>query len=304
MRPHQGWEGKRYTSEPEGRGTYEAIVYSHVGAGRPGEKFSVEYSSARVNGALNEATTEGAPSRVASPRFDQSVGTKSFALQGSADAVTISGSYHGVDGVYRCEPGAGNTCATRVASGEFELGAVADPDNNPVTLAVFTRGAGMWTFKPSDPDARIGEATAYATYGWWIHQSQNGETWTASAFQADYGDVPAASGIIALRGTATYTGGAARHCALRSLTGGTNDAGQFTADAVLEVDYHEDTITGTIDNFTGSFGEARDRSVELKTAPIRDDGTITDSETGGRPSAGSQTTAWTIDERAAGESGE
>ena len=99
MRPHEGWEGKRYTSEPEARGTYEAIVYSNVGAGTPGEKFSVEYSSALVNGALNEATTEGAPSRVASPRFDQSAGTKSFALQGSADAVTISGSYHRVDGV-------------------------------------------------------------------------------------------------------------------------------------------------------------------------------------------------------------
>ena len=298
-----GWEGRRYTAEPAGRGTYEAIVYSSVGDPPEGPKFSAQYATAFASGVLNEATTEGTASRVASPRFDQSAGTKAFPLPDSAFAITISGSYHGVAGTYRCEPGADKTCAARLAAEGFELGAVADPDDNPATPVVFTAGAGIWTFKPTNPDARLMGDAVYVTYGWWIHKPADDGAWTASAFQADYGAVPAAAGITALRGTATYTGGAAGHYALSSSTGGTNDAGQFTADATLEADFHADTIAGTIDNFTGADGEARDWSVELKTAPIRDDGRIADTDAG-RPTASSQLTVWTIDGRAATGSGE
>ena len=87
---------------------------------------------------------------------------------------------------------------------------------------------------------------------------------TASAFADRQGCRPDATGITALRGTATYTGGAAGQYALRSSTGGTNDAGSFTARAKLDADFNDDTITGTIDNFMGADGKSRNWSVELK----------------------------------------
>ena len=71
----------------------------------------------------------------------------------------------------------------------------------------------------------------------------------------DRGDVPNATGLDALEGTATYMGGAAGKYALRSSTGGTNDAGHFTARATLNADFSDDSITGTIDNFMGADGK-------------------------------------------------
>ena len=61
-----------------------------------------------------------------------------------------------------------------------------------------------------------------------------------------------ATGVTALQGTATYSGGAAGKYALHSTTGGTNDAGHFTADATLEANFNNDTVSGTIDGFMGA----------------------------------------------------
>ena len=285
---HHGWEGKKYTAAPDGDGMYEAIVYSNVGDPMPGDKFSEEYSDNFADGELDATTTEGTASRVASPSFDQSAGVKSFELPDNDVAVMISGSYHGVAGTYSCVPGA-NTCAVRLAASGFDLGGV-DAEN------AFTQDdEAVWTFKPTDPDALVMSVpdAIYASYGWWIHKSANDAVYFASAFVSDKGAVGAASGIGVLMGTATYMGGAAGMYALRGSTGGTNDAGHFTADAMLEADFNDDTISGTIDNFTGADGEARNWSVELGEAAIADGGAIT--RTG---------TVWTIGGTAAASSGQ
>jgi len=134
----------------------------------------------------------------------------------------------------------------------------------------------------------------YASYGWWLHKSEDGKTYTASAFAANRGAVPAASGITALRGTATYMGGAAGKYALSSTTGGDNDAGHFTADVTLNADFNDDEVTGTIDNFTGADGMARTWSVELMASTVSDEGIIAgDPDTTGNTDA--QMTVWTID---------
>ena len=124
--------------------------------------------------------------------------------------------------------------------------------------------------------------TAYSSYGWWLHKSANGRTFTASAFTDEKGTVTPASGLDALVGTATYVGGAAGKYSLFSLTGGTNDAGHFTARATLEADFSVNDgeaatdnavgITGTIDDFIGADGEARNWTVDLMGSPIEDDG--------------------------------
>jgi len=302
-----GWQGQRFTAEPDDDGTYEAVVYSYVGAPTEGAKFNDPDDGYTLNAA--DANNPGelpitgavasATARIASSSFDQSAGTKEFELGPNMQRVMIPGSYHGVSGTYYCTAAASSTCAVQLAADGFTLGGTADADN------AFTAAGGTWTFKPTNPEARVMSTSdeSYASYGWWIHKSEDGNTFTASAFAADRGtDVDAAAGITALRGTATYMGGAAGKYALSSTTGGTNDAGHFTARATLEADFNADMITGTIDNFMGADGQSRNWSVELKKSAVSDNGAIAGDGTDGNTDL--QETAWTMDGTAAAASGE
>ena len=294
---NHGWEGKRY-ADAAGGDMVEAMVYSNVGAPTEGDPFNEKYTDNFSAGVLDTTITEGTAGRVASPRFDHSAGVKEFKKGDNDIAVMISGSYHGVPGTYSCTPGTDNTCAVRVAVDGFDLGGTVDADNT------FGAGNAEWTFKPSDANARVTEMadTMYASYGWWIRKAANDGPFTASAFVDEKGTVDAASDLNTLNGTATYMGGAAGKYALASSTGGTNDAGHFTARATLEANFTTNTaadattnaITGTIDNFIGADGMARHWSVKLNGSPIGDTGMIGNSMNG---------TEWTIDETAAAGSG-
>ena len=302
------WEGKRYThtvpsDATTGAGdTYEAIVYSNVGDPTPGKKFggvaaNDEFEYALTNGMITVDTAQdGVSGRVDSPDFDQSAGTKEFPKPTNNLAVMISGSYHGVSGTYSCTPTTGNTCATQLAAEGFLLGITADNTN------VFSGSATAWTFKPSDPNARVTEMPdeIYASYGWWLRKSADGKMYTASAFAADKGNVADATGIDTLRGTATYMGGAVGKYALYSALGETNDAGHFTAIATLEADFNDDMIMGTIDRFMGADGESRDWSVELKKSGVNGTGTIIGTDGTGTEQ---MMTVWTIGDEAAAAAG-
>ena len=289
-----GWTGMMFTAEPEGdAGTYEAVVYSHVGdpTVTEGAVFDVEYTL--TDGETGDVTALAghAASRVDSPSFDQSAGAKEFELGTNMVRVMISGSYQGVSGTYYCTPtNATTNCSATVA----DMG--------------FTLGGGTWSFKPTDPKTKLMDTSApdaiYASYGWWLHKSENGDINAASAFHAYRGTDAGTVGIANLRGTATYTGGAAGKYALRSSTGGTNDAGHFTADVELNAEFGEDhTIEGTIDNFMGADGEARDWSVALSESTISDTGGIAgDPETAG--DTANQMTTWTIGEAEADAGGQ
>ena len=300
---NHGWTGKRYADAPGGD-SYEAVVYSNVEDPTPGDKFGqigvttgatgYEYGL-DANGIL-VADGGGAftftAARIASSSFDHSAGVKEFKLGTNMVQVMIPGTYHGVSGTYNCRPAASSTCAAEVAASGFNLGGTADADN------AFTAGGGAWTFKPSNPAAQVmsDPDTAYASYGWWLKKTENLKTFTASAFH-DFKGTPGTVDIAnLLGGTATYMGGAAGKYALASSTGGTNDAGHFTARAMLEANFTDNTISGTIDMFMGADGMARDWSVELKEAALADDGVIT--------RAAANDTAWTIGGTAAGASGE
>ena len=289
---HHGWAGKRYTAEPEDDGMYEAMVYSNVGEPTMGKKFGSaaavpgdgtgEFQYQLTNGMLTiDTSTTGVQMLVASSMFDQSAGTKEFEKGGNEVAKMIPGSYHGVSGTYSCTPTDADTnCSATVAADGFTL------------------GGGAWTFKPTNANARVTDVpdAMYVSYGWWIHKSEDGSTFTASAFVDNKGTVPAAASLDTLQGTATYSGGAAGKYALSSSTGGTNDAGHFTADATLEADFSDNSITGTVDNFMGADGMSRDWSVELKEAAI--------APTGGISRSDANDTAWTIGGTAASASGE
>ena len=286
-----GWTGKRYarTTMSATMGTYEAIVYSHVGEPTPGPKFNSGTGEGNVGFTLDGTSGETASGttleagRVAIPSVTRTAGTETFELPDNSVRVIVAGSYWGVSGTYYCTPtGGGTDCSAAVA----EMG--------------LTLGGGTWSFKPTNPEARVMSAPDgdYASYGWWLHTATNGDL-TASAFVARRGTAEPASGITALMGTATYVGGAAGKYALSSTTGGTNDAGHFTARATLEANFNDDTISGTIDNFMGA-GGAKDWSVELRESTIGDTGPI--SSDGTAAAAGNET-VWTIGGDAAGAAG-
>ena len=152
------------------------------------------------------------------------------------------------------------------------LGGVTDAN-------AFDAGNAEWTFKPTNPEARVMSTpdSSYASYGWWLHTAANGDL-TASAFVDRKGAAEAATDLDDLNGTATYVGSAVGKYALSSTTGGTNDAGDFTARATLKADFTNNTaataITGTIDMFIGEDGQSRDWEVALGGSAIADGGTF------------------------------
>ena len=294
---NHGWEGKRHTaSGTDVAGTYEAMVFSNVGKPTEGEKFSAQYSGNfnATTGILDTATTEGTASRVASPSFDQSAGVKSFTKDSNVLALMISGTYHGVSGTYSCVPGENNKCAAQVAAEGFNLGGVTEAN-------AFAADNAAWTFKPTNPDAKVMSMpdTIYASYGWWLHTAADGDL-TASAFAVDRGDVPNATGLDSLNGKATYRGGAAGKYALKSSTGGTNDAGHFTARATLEADFTANMISGTIDNFMGA-GGAKNWSVSLGKTALAGEGTFNSGTADPDPTG--DDVIWTINGVAGAEAG-
>lgn len=303
-----GWIGKRYTKEVNNMVAYEAVVYSNVGRAMTGDKFGQVGVTTAAEGyeyGLNAqgilmTDVETTPTVIASPSFNQSAGVKEFEKGTNREYVSISGTYHGVAGEYRCTPAAASTCAVQVAAEGFNLGGTADAGN------AFTTGGGTWTFKPTNPETRVVDQPdeIYASYGWWLHTAEDGDV-TASAF-ADVKDgvnddgLPAAAALDTLQGTATYSGGAAGQYALHSTTGGTNDAGEFTARATLNANFGDDTITGTINNFVGHDGESRPWSVELKEQGVGTTGTIL----GDVGTGTAKMTVWTIDGTAAAAAGQ
>ena len=304
---NHGWTGKKYTASGTGvTGTYEAYVYSNVGAAKQGAKFNSGTGDGNVGFALAsgalaiDADATNVAKRIVSPSFDHSAGYKTFKLPdpnpSGATMITIPGSYYGVAGRYACTPAtAADGCRVNRAADGY-------------TLALTGDGGGTWTFTPTDPNARVTESpdTSYASYGWWLHKSADGKTFTASAFTDNKGTAPdTISGIHAtLRGTATYMGGAAGKYALYSSTGGTNDAGHFTARATLEADFNADMITGTIDQFMGADGQSRNWSVELKKSGLSDAGAIGSGTDAAGDSISMAETVWTIGGTAAAADGQ
>ena len=295
-----GWTGKRYhRTMPAGEGTYEAHVYSHIGEPTMGDKFNAGLpevgdldATSGETGILSTLT--GYEALVSSTHFDQSAGIKKFKLPADTVRVRLSGSYYGVSGTYYCTPADNSTCAAQKAAKGFALGSTLDSTN------AFTPGD--WTFKPNDPNARVMSTpdNSYASYGWWLHTAANGDL-TASAFVDRRGAADSATGITALQGTATYRGGAVGKYALSSSTGGTNDAGHFTASATLQADFNDDMITGTIGSFMDGDGNAKDWSVELMKQTITDTGLINGID--GAGAGGASMTKWTIGGKAADPSG-
>ncbi len=295
---NRGWAGKRY-ADPAGGDSYEAVVYSNIQDPTQGRKFGAEtvdvsettrvYEYDLTDGALPEANFVAA--NVAFTGVTRTAGTETFHLPennpGGAQNIIIPGSYHGVSGNYSCNPATDTAgCSAAVAASGFTVSAGDE-----------------WSFTPTNAEARVMDAedVVYASYGWWIRKAANDGAFAASAFVDERGTVADAENLNTLNGKATYVGGAAGKYALASSTGGTNDAGHFTARATLEADFTDNTaataITGMLDMFVGADGQSRDWEVKLNGSAIADTGGIgdaSDATDGNGPE-----TVWTIGDMAA-----
>ena len=109
-------------------------------------------------------------------------------------------------------------------------------------------------------------AESFLQYGWWQTEmtSSSGRRWFDSHGQllSARGEIAQIRDIAELQGQATFEGHAAGIYAISNPREGQNDSGEFTADAMLAVDFGDGSATGTIDNFLAA-GERKGWTVSL-----------------------------------------
>ena len=197
-------------------------------------------------------------------------------------AAEVMGSYNGAMGTYRCDTGQDGANCTVMVNAKGELTGISTG----------------WVFTP-DEDATSDVPDAdYLHYGFWLKKTTDAdgavtynevETFAGSSVAASVG-----TDIDAVEGMASYEGGAAGVYVRNVYTSGggsieSRTSGHFTADASLMVYFggndvavnKHNTVTGTIDNFALSGGEANDWSVALKGTRATSANTITGTADGG-----------------------
>jgi len=177
---------------------------------------------------------------------------------GPGGTVEVSGSFDRAPGAFICTP-AESACMSSIRVG------------GGYTLT----GGGGWKFVPTagalvpEPDAE------YQYFGWWLREAA-GVYAIGVLHGGEGGATDELADLAALQGSATYSGPAVGKFAIQRPLGEA-EAGDFTATAVLEVDFGDATAPGTVEGEVNGFmveGQAKDWSVALETAQIGTHGTI------------------------------
>ncbi len=279
-----GWSGWQVTREDK---TNEdaVVVYSNIDA--PTLTPFAEVHDADPDGKITVPTT--ADTRIVSTHFAKTglvTHKPNSRHQGETEDsfVEYPGTYQGASGRYTCD---GASCTSQRGSN-----------------GVLTLGSG-WSFT-ADQGAMVSVAdSAYQHFGWWLRKDNAGMPAQVHAFaggsaNTKFGDATAATVV----GKAKFDGAAAGKYAINDpLPGNPAHGGHWTASVSLTADFDATltggtesagTIEGMIDNFMAG-GMAMPWSVELKKSAIGAGGAA-DHFSGGL-------TVWTIDGRAAAESG-
>ena len=200
------------------------------------------------------------------------------------EAFETAGTYNGAMGTYRCNEG--TECTVNI-----------DEDGK-----VSGVGTG-WVFTPGPRATSDQPDYDYLRYGFWLERTKDAdgvvtlydevETYAVSS-------VDRSGNVSAVEGSATYEGGSTGvyvrnvYDSLGAID--TANSGHFTADVVLEATFGQvendanvgtiaanllNTLTGTIDNFELSGGEANLWAVNLDGDIIANDGTASGAATGG-----------------------
>ena len=220
------------------------------------------------------------------------------------EAAEFAGTYNGAMGTYRCDADAAE-CTVTMAE---------DPED--ATKRIITAISAGWIFTPNAGVTSDVPDASYLHYGFWLKKTTDEDgvlTYNeVETFAGASTGLPASGGLATagaeVRGTASYDGDAVGVYVHHVLSEGggkieSSTAGHFKADASLTATFgqvHEgddptdtsepgtiapnllNSVTGTIDNFTLSGGEAQDWSVNLARAPITTaDGTASGMAEGG-----------------------
>ena len=187
-------------------------------------------------------------------------------------AAMVSGTYDGAMGTYICNTGNGGADCSVTVNDEGKITAMTDG----------------WVFTPASGAMVYVKDADHLHYGFWLKKTTDKdgvltydevETFAESSSAAP-------SDVSAVRGTATYEGGATGvYVHIENKSDGTRKkatSGHFTADAMLTAYFAQtqtgddggagqiapnmvQTLTGTIDNFMLSGGEAQNWMVELQS---------------------------------------
>jgi hypothetical protein len=178
------------------------------------------------------------------------VGFPTTGTQSYDEDETVTGSYMGADGTYKCVAAAG--CAS-----------------NAEGAAGIDLGAG-WTFTPASGAMVQKKDAAYLSFGWWVRKDKDGPTHAGVVYGMTGATLITGINSDTLVGKATYKGSAACKFAVSDpLRPAQDNAGHFTANAELMADFKatESTLTGTIDAFRLNDGSTDPGwSIELQKA--------------------------------------
>ena len=275
-----GWTGATYTASDETAGTADEVVFytdieapgTRAFSGETGKYGTADGIDADGNLEIRPATDT---TLIASSDFPTGPGIVTHPA-GADGVAEVTGTFDGAPGTYVCTPAMDNGCTSSIRSG------------GGIALA----GGGGWKFVPDEGAMVAKPDTEYRYFGWWLRRAAD-DSYTVGAFHGGVGGgAQDFANLSQLQGTATYGGPAAGKFVIDSRIGPAA-AGEFTAEATLEVDFGDDTalgtVTGTVDDFMVN-GAAMEWSVELQSAAIG---------AGGAISAGGTSTArtvWSIDE--------
>ncbi|MYD95053.1 MAG: hypothetical protein F4Y02_15500 [Chloroflexi bacterium] len=136
------------------------------------------------------------------------------------------------------------------ASGTFTCASDTATDSCSVTNQnnhfLFT---GAWFFTPSTSARVRVDDDQFMYFGWWARQTNNDGTWD---FRTFYG--PGTAGnrsgdVTALSGSATYSGPAVGQFSFYQPLTAQSEYGEFSATATLRVNFDNNMVDGTIDQF-------------------------------------------------------
>ena len=284
------------------RATRFGLVANQILNENPATTGGTDYRGLRIvtgdtveTGAINTITNVISLTNVRGPAAAATGGTQTIMytdLPGTADVNErrFTGTYNGADGTYVCTGSADCTATT---------------NDEGVVSAM----GGTWTFTP-DSGATSDVADAdYMYYGFWLKRTTDSdgvltydevETYAGSSLVASIG-----SELNNVTGSATYSGGATgvyvHSVANPDGTEASATSGHFTADANLTAYFGQtvddttttvdeagrlapsllNTITGTIDNFMLSGGEANGWSVNLQGTRAAGENTVSGTASGG-----------------------
>ena len=213
-----------------------------------------------------------------------------MATTGTDEAEEVTGTYNGAPGTYRCN----GTSACTVT--------IAYDDDDMASISAMSDG---WVFTPDEGAMSDVSDDDFLHYGFWLARTKDSDGAVTSYDEVETfaGSSMAASGSVAsVPGMAEYEGGATGvyvHDMVNS-DGSTDSStsGHFTADASLTATFGQvpvsstdttgtiapnmlNTVTGTIDNFELSGGEAQMWSVALSGSIDASGGTLAGTAKGG-----------------------